>query len=467
MYLVAPHSARFPAAAVGVLAFAAVLMILPAVRPIRQPVLCPLNWTLLVFFVQLVVVPLLLSFFGPFPNTLPLMPTDHDINLAILMSAGSFVAFAVGCELYSARRIAGPRHAQRVRKWRVSPLAVLLFAALGVLGFLISFGSIAKLTAYYESPENYVGITPGTANSLLSRGALAYTVGLMLKPFLGFAIVIAWCAWAERSTRRHTVALVVVTLAAGLAIAVSFGTFSYNRGTFVAPLISLAAVYGNRVRRIRLWWIVVAGVISILLLAAFQAYRSSFQDPRYTGFSLQQAIGDPQVRQQILQETDVNDLLQVYGGGPQYLAFLLKQTDYAADIHYGKTTLSSILYPVPVLGRPFRASSGVQIYNQLIYGRIGQIDQVVPFQGELYLDFHLPGVIIGYLLLGIAVMFLQRRFLEAPTALQSFVWQYTATWLAFLVIGSIAVVSQVLIYFFLPIYALAAWSWIRPKDRPI
>jgi hypothetical protein len=64
-------------------------------------------------------------------------------------------------------------------------------------------------------------------------------------------------------------------------------------------------------------------------------------------------------------------------------------------------------------------------------------------------------------------MFLQRRFLEAPTALQSFVWQYTATWLAFLVIGSIAVVSQVLIYFFLPIYALAAWSWIRPKDRPI
>jgi hypothetical protein len=461
--MVAPHSARFPAALVGVLTFSAVLILFPAARPLRQPVLCPLNWTLLVFCVHLVVVPLLLCLFGPFPNTLPLLPADHDTNLALLISVSSFVAFAAGCELYSGRRAARSRKPRLEREWRASPLVVLLFAGIGVVGFLLSFGSFASLVSYFENPQNYAGSTKGT-NVLLNRGSLVYTAGLMLKPFLGMACVIAWCAWIERSNRHHTVSLVFVTLLTGAAIAIS--TFSYNRGSFVAPLVSLAAVYGARVRRIRLPSIIVTGLVAVALLSVFQSYRSFVSGYPAHDVSLQQAIGDAGIRQQILQEADVNEVLQVYGGGPQYLAFLLKQTDYAADLHYGRTTLSSVLYPAPAVGKPFRASSGVEIYNELLYGRVGQIDQVVPFRGELFLDFHLPGVIIGFVLLGVAVLFLQERFREAPTALQSFVWQYSATWLAFLVIGSIAVVSQVFIYSFVPIYALAVGSWIRSTDRP-
>jgi hypothetical protein len=470
VYVAAPHSTRFPAALVSLLAFSAVLIVFPAARPIRQPVLCPLNWTLLVFFFQLVVVPLLLCFFGPFPNTLPLMPADRDINLAVLISVVSFTAFAIGCALSLKRTGTATLSAARAVKWPASRILALVFAAIGVLGILISFGGVAQVVTFYENPGSYVGTTEGATNALLNRGAVAYTAGVVLKPFLGIAVVIAWCAWVESRKSHHGVTLVFVTLLTGAAIAASYGTFSYNRGAFVAPLIALAAVYGRRVRRIPLSAFCVAGVVLLLFLTLFQSYRTQVQDPRSADLSVQQAAKNPNAREQILQNADVNEMLQVYGGGPQYLAFLLDQTGYASNPHYGRTVLSSLVYPVPVLGRPYRASSGVQIYNQLIYGRTGNIDQVVPFQGELFLDFQLPGVIIGYVLLGLAVMFLQRRFLEAPTALQSFAWQYAATWLAFLVIGSVAVVSQVFIYFFLPIYALAFWSRVRSmpptRSRP-
>src|SRR5206468_12337034 len=67
----------------------------------------------------------------------------------------SDLAFAVGCELYLGRKITRPHLPRRVRKWRVSPLAVLVFVAVGAVGFLVSFGGIANLIAYYQSPENY------------------------------------------------------------------------------------------------------------------------------------------------------------------------------------------------------------------------------------------------------------------------------------------------------------------------
>jgi hypothetical protein len=62
---------------------------------------------------------------------------------------------------------------------------------------------------------------------------------------------------------------------------------------------------------------------------------------------------------------------------------------------------------------------------------------------------------------------LQRGFERAPTSLQAFSWQYAATWVAYLVAGSVAVISQIFIYFFWPIYVLAIWSWLRPAEQRV
>ena len=50
------------------------------------------------------------------------------------------------------------------------------------------------------------------------------------------------------------------------------------------------------------------------------------------------------------------------------------------------------------------------------------------------------------------------------TSLERFVWQYTAVWLAFLIVGGLAVVTQIFVYFFWPVYVLAFWAIVR-ADR--
>ena len=79
--------------------------------------------------------------------------------------------------------------------------------------------------------------------------------------------------------------------------------------------------------------------------------------------------------------------------------------------------------PVPVVGASFRPSSGVTFYNELVYGSANVVDQIIPFQGELFINFHLPGVLLGFFLLGVSIRWLQGRFDRAPTVLQAFAWQ--------------------------------------------
>ena len=58
---------------------------------------------------------------------------------------------------------------------------------------------------------------------------------------------------------------------------------------------------------------------------------------------------------------------------------------------------------------------------------------------------------------------LQRRYERAETALEIYVVQFTAMWISFLIIGSVEVVSQILVFFFWPIYVLAGYQWLRRR----
>jgi ABC-type Na+ efflux pump permease subunit len=109
------------------------------------------------------------------------------------------------------------------------------------------------------------------------------------------------------------------------------------------------------------------------------------------------------------------------------------------------------MYPVPVLGAPFRESSGVALFNRLIYGN-ETLDQVIPFAGELFLNFHLLGVIAGYGLLGLAIAVLQHRFSCAGQSLDAYVFFFVALWLSSLIFSSVAAVSQIFIYMMWPLY---------------
>jgi hypothetical protein len=452
LYMVSPHRDEYLGAAVSILAFGVVPLLLHRVRPLRRTPICPLNWALFAFFLQLVVVPLLVCFFGPAQSTLPELPSQAAINIALLLSGLAFAAFGIGYHVMAGRSRAsdsGPRP----RPWPTSsPALVAFYLGLGILGLVLTFHNLDSILGYFANKNS-------AAPQTVEDHSVSKVAGVVLRPFLGFVCVIAWCNWIDRGRRRPAALIGATAFAAG-AILISYGTFAYNRGSFVTPLVALLAVYGMRVGRLKLRWLLVLGVVGAVLLTAFRVYRAS-------DVTLGQAVVNSQQRQQIAAKTSVNKELQLYAGAPQFTGFLLAKTDYAGNLRYGKTIVASAMSPVPSLGKSFRPDSGTELYNRLIYGNLPVVDQVIPFQGELFINFHVPGVILGYLLLGLVLQRLQRGFELAPTSLQAFSWQYAATWTAYLVAGSVAVISQIFIYFFWPIYALALWSWWRPAAHPV
>ena len=80
-----PWSAEYPAAGLSILAFLAVQILCPACRPSFTAPLCPANIAQAFFWVQMVLVPLLIGFYGVSQATLPAMPSDQGINTAICL----------------------------------------------------------------------------------------------------------------------------------------------------------------------------------------------------------------------------------------------------------------------------------------------------------------------------------------------------------------------------------------------
>jgi hypothetical protein len=93
-YVAAPSGQRFTGAMVGALSFALVEALLPACRPIAGRPLCPWNWALALFFLQLIVLPMSLLVLGPSQGVLPQLPSSSAINAAISLNAVAFLSFA-------------------------------------------------------------------------------------------------------------------------------------------------------------------------------------------------------------------------------------------------------------------------------------------------------------------------------------------------------------------------------------
>jgi hypothetical protein len=262
-----------------------------------------------------------------------------------------------------------------------------------------------------------------------------------------------------RSPLRDLLALGVVAMVVFFVGA----TFSFNRAQFVYPIVALIAVYSMRVRRVPALLLGALGIGSIVPFVLWAFFRSS-------GVTLETALNNASLAKVVLQTADINNQIQVYGQAPQFLAFLLEQSHFAHPLYGGSTIIASIMSPIPVLGEPFRAHSGPFIYNYMIYGPGAIYDQVIPFIGELFINLHLPGVVLGYAGLGVATSYLQKRFMGSSEAFEIYCWMFAAVWLLFLVYGSIAALSQICVYSGWPIYVFFIWrrrAGIRMQTNPV
>jgi hypothetical protein len=459
-FLSVPSENRYPAALVGAFVFFLVQLLLPSCRPASARLLCPWNWALGVFFLQLVLLPLSVLLSGPSRGVLPFLPSDQAINLAMLINTAAFAAFCGTFECFArrseiSRQSSALQQDSQVASRAPSLTYIGLNGVIGLIGFFFAFGALSKVKEYFSDPSGYLSRLTDVSDKL------GLAAGNFLRPFLGVCVVMLWCRWldGERSHKRKGFSSVVTTLAI-LAVCFSNATFKYNRGSLVVPLVAMLAVIVSGPTRVPRRTVASAGLIVLVVLVLmpfYGVYRSS----NFTGEEL---FNDPSVRDFLVDKVELTELFQVYGGAPQFLGFFLETAKWGVNPQWGRVLVSSTLTPLPILGKPFRENSGTAIYNRLIYGMLDVEDQIAPFQGEAFLDFHLPGVVAGFCMLGWIAFKLQTAFVHSRSFFETFLWQYFSIWTFFLIFGSLSVVSQIFIYSCWPLYLYFIYRRLKSRS---
>ena len=351
-------------------------------------------------------------------------------------------------------------------QWHTLLAGVAAAALLGMVGYLVATGATYKAVA-----DAFLGGEPNWKRSLAYAFKRAHSLlwvtllgGLLVMTgtvlffipglYLGVAFALLGCRAIEqarrRSGRRARNAITEITVLGGLAAA--YGLYSYSRGNVVMPILAMLATYSMRLRRVRALAVGVAAIAIVLAVVAVGSFR--------TAYFLNQAGVSVQ-----LKSPSLTDTLQVYGQGPQFLGYLLDTTPANAVPMWGSTLASSALSPVPVLGKGFRATSTTVLYNDLIYGRNVATDQIVPLEGELFWNFDIPGVVVGFFGVGVAVGVLEASARRARRTFTCYVINYAGFWVAFMVVASVSILSQEFIYFMVP-GLLALLGTGRLQRRP-
>src|SRR5262249_3060881 len=180
----APQAHECPLLAVGILAFLFVQAFLPACRISVSAPLCPGNIAQGFYWVQLVLVTVLIGYFGFSQGTLPHMPSPDAINVAIMIHVVGYLSFSLAYQCFHTPAV-DESVAPAPRNARGTAYLIVPFAAIGLLGLYLAHGGIDEFIEYISSPARHREHVDETATP---EGA----AGSFLKHFLGFAVVLAW-----------------------------------------------------------------------------------------------------------------------------------------------------------------------------------------------------------------------------------------------------------------------------------
>src|SRR5262245_49065665 len=125
-----PLAPQYPLAVLGILAFLLVQALLPACRIRIDTPLCPANIAQGYYWVQLVLITVLIGYFGFSLGTLPYLPSKQAIDLAIVVNVVGYLAFSVAYQCLA--RASTPRALGRVS----APGAAYLIVPFALVGLL-------------------------------------------------------------------------------------------------------------------------------------------------------------------------------------------------------------------------------------------------------------------------------------------------------------------------------------------
>jgi len=419
-------NARYPMAVVSVVVFFAATATRTSMEHFG-PLISPQTIAVSVWGLLLVVFPIALNYFPAVLGQLPALPPDRTVNLAMLLNVVAFLSFMVGYHLRLARP-SKPAPSDGAALANLNPL-IGSFAVAGVLGIVIRFGSVDAFTSYLQG----TGLTYRFEQLAGLRAVLA----TILPPFLSFSFVMMLQRW--RLKKQLTVPRVIV---AGAGVVAPLVLYSYNRAAVVIPLVGLVGVLGHLGGRRR------TGMLAIFVVAmalgSYQAgsIRSQITATEGGRFSLAEVGIDP------TNGPSWWETLSMYGQSPQLTAFAL--TVPLRQDFPGQPLISSLLSPVPGLGKHFRDSTGTAAYNLAIYGTPKIVDQIMPLTAESWGSLGPLGTVSLFCAIGALVGHAHQRFLTRQSLIKSYICMVLGTWFSLASIVSLLVLAQIFVYFLWP-----------------
>jgi hypothetical protein len=425
-------------------------MLLPRARFRTEHYFSPVNVALLLLHMKILLVPVLLMVVG-YENKIGALPASvRSMEGALLVDIVAYVAFCAGLQWFGGREPDAGRFSLLPALSETPGLGyVAVFAAVGLLGLFLTFGSVGRLMEYFSDPASILG-----ADEEASVGGF---LGTVLRPFLAFALATWWARSADQSLAtgiRWRPMAVGIVAAAGIAVANL--TFGFNRGAVVFPLLSLVAVYSLRVQRIPPVLTFAAIGCCVPLLLAAGTFRGNSQMAK---------AGPGMTKDVEFSMAELAENIVVYCGGPQLTAVFYESLDWGEKLYGGQTLVASVMSPIPILGKGFRENGGPMVYNRAIYGTSGIDDQIPPFAAELFGNFHVAGVVAGFALLSLLLANAEAWLRAVESTFGAFVIQYVAVWGAMLTVWSVSVYVQILFYFLGPVYLYLAVGQLRALFR--
>ena len=424
--------------------------LIPSLRVSATEWLSPKGMINAIYFLTSVFVPLIIKVYGMAYSVLPSLPSDEYIEFAFVLKALAFLTLAVAWHWsYSGvlRRL-GASRLRRPPTPNGSTAGVVLALAcisVGLIGFLLNLDDIKRLIDAARYANN-VGWSRNTE--------VRIAIGNLLRPYAGVGLMLLWCKQVNSAVLKGRATLLLPLAALGFSILTAVSILGTGRGDLLMPFVTYVAVYSATVKSVPLWRLLCLALLLLFCGIELGQYRETALSGAFSDSVASSSVSDT-----------LSATLQVYGAGPQFLGFGLQEFKQSGTILMGTGLVSSLLSPIPIIGKVFRDHSGFVLYNAMIYGADSSVmDQIIPFGLELWINGGIIGFLIGYLGLGCGVACVQAYYVSSGrgNAFSTFVTFTIGYWLASLYMGSFGVVSQYFIYKGVPIVScLLVLSWIR------
>ncbi len=306
-----------------------------------------------------------------------LLDDEKYYSLALIYAIIGLHLFQIG--YYSnAWRIFIRKKNRAPQDWSLTKFKIILisYSLISFISFLIIIKLTGGLSFYFHNIHAaMVKITSGSA--LFFMAVLIVEIPLLI-----------WFSYVLELRRN------VFIFGLYLILVVLLFIFLGERGHVISLIMSLLAFYHYAKQKLNLKPLFIVGLVFILFLSLFGQYR---EFSKYN-FSIKKAgfnakIGFEAIYQSVMSDFD------------QFIRFMdiIKYTPEKIDFQIGKTFLNLFLKPIPSrIWEDKPQGAGVIITKNLYPKHYSAHVSIAPsLVGELYLNFHLIGIITGMFLFGV------------------------------------------------------------------